>query len=93
MKAEEQILELLAEVLRKQDTMQAKQDQMDGRLDIITQTLQGHQQILRTLATEQRQLGQQLGDLHEAVESIAPGCNATRIGGSTDWKTPVTLYN
>ena len=64
MKAEEQILELLAEVLRKQD-------QTDSKLDVVVQTLQSHQQILRSLATEQQRQGQQLNDLQEATESIA----------------------
>ena len=71
MKAEEQILELLAEVLRKQDQMQATQDQMQGQIGTITQTLQSHQQLLRTLATEQQRQGQRQDDMQEALESIA----------------------
>ena len=78
MKGEEQILELLAEVLRRQDQVQEdirlmKEEMQltNVRLGNIENSQQAHQQILRTLAVSHQQHQRELEGITDIMDSIA----------------------
>lgn len=85
MKGEDQILELLTEVLRKQDQMQQTIQEMNGRLGNVEVRLGNvevrlgsveenqvaHQQILRTLALGQQKHQRELEGIVDILDSVA----------------------
>ena len=85
MKSEDQILELLAEVLRRQDKTQETLQEMNMRLGNVETRLGGvevrlshveenqlaHQQILRTLALGQQKHQRELEGIMDILESVA----------------------
>jgi lipopolysaccharide export system protein LptC len=85
MKGEDQILELLAEVLRRQDQTQeklqriteeiqsVKQDAQDVKtqLGTVIESQQGHQQALRMLAINQQKSQSELQNIVDILDSVA----------------------
>ena len=71
MKSEEQILELLAEVLRRQDQMQETLQVVNTRLGNVEENQQAHQQILRTLAVSQQKHQRELESITDLLDSSA----------------------
>ena len=85
MKGEEQILELLAELLRKQDQTQETLQEMNARLGSVETRLgsvetrlgsveenqQAHQHILRTLALNQQKHQRELEGITDILDSVA----------------------
>lgn len=71
MKGEEQILELLTEVLRKQDQTQETLQQMYTRLGHVEENQVAHQQIMRTLALGQQKHQRELEDIVGILDSVA----------------------
>jgi hypothetical protein len=78
MKGEDQILELLAEVLRRQDKTQETLQEMNMRLGNVEVRLGNveenqlaHQQILRTLALGQQKHQRELEGIMDILDSVA----------------------
>ena len=67
MKGEDQILELLAEVLRRQD----KTQEMNVRLGHVEENQVAHQQILRTLTLGQQKHQRELEGILDMLDSVA----------------------
>jgi|GEM_PF-4756036 len=71
MKAEEQILELLAEVLRRQDKTQETLQEMNTRLSSVEENQLAHQHILRTLALGQQKHQRELESIINILDSVS----------------------
>lgn len=78
MKGEDQILELLAEVLRRQDKTQETLQEMNNRLGNVETRIGNveenqvaHQQILRTLALGQQKHQRELEGIMDILDSVA----------------------
>ena len=71
MKGEDQILELLAELLRKQDQTQETLREMNTRLSNVEENQVAHQQILRTLALNQQKHQRELEGILDVLDSVA----------------------
>ncbi|RZK28916.1 MAG: hypothetical protein EOO57_20275 [Hymenobacter sp.] len=78
MKSEDQILELLAEVLRRQDKTQETLQEMNKRLGNVETRLGNveenqvaHQQILRTMALGQQKHQRELEGIMDILDSVA----------------------
>lgn len=84
MQEENRILELLAEVLRKQDQgqqetreirnvlgqVEGRLGQVEGRLDEVVENQVIHQQVLRTLATGQQSNQKALEEIFVLLDSV-----------------------